>query len=167
MTFLLNYSVRCKVVCCLVGFSEASLIFRLFLVKHWLHLPYRIVENSLYNAGNDHIGRQLLTFSTSPFLCITFIVTFFQSSGVNSFLFIISLKMTLEARVEAPLTGSGPSKRQTFDGMKRSSRGGGQDLDNRKGHFRKASKDRSSQLGGTCRPWERPHHCGNEEAGKR
>ena len=34
--FLLNQSVRRKVVCCLVGFSEAALIFRLFLVERWV-----------------------------------------------------------------------------------------------------------------------------------
>ena len=36
VAFLLNQSVRCKVVCCLVRFLEANLIFCFFLVKHWV-----------------------------------------------------------------------------------------------------------------------------------
>ena len=50
VTFLLNQSVRCKVVHCLVGFSEASLIFCLFLVKHW-------VLSSVQNCREQFIQR--------------------------------------------------------------------------------------------------------------
>ena len=58
MAFLFNQSVCCKVVCCLVGFCEASLIFCLFFWSSTgFYLPYRIVEDSLYNAGNEQVGR--------------------------------------------------------------------------------------------------------------
>ena len=36
LAFLFNQSVCCKVVRCLVSFSDSSLIFCLFLVKHWV-----------------------------------------------------------------------------------------------------------------------------------
>ena len=54
VAFLLNHSVRRKVVCYVVRFSEASLIFSLFLVERW---EKSSVENRLHKAGNEPIGR--------------------------------------------------------------------------------------------------------------
>ena len=59
------------------------------------NLLYIVVEKSLYNACNEQFGRYLPTFSTSPFLWITFMFTFFHASDVNSFCFMISLKICL------------------------------------------------------------------------
>ena len=51
VTFLLSHPVRCKVVCCLVGFSEASVIFRSFLVERW-------VESSVQNHREQFVQRR-------------------------------------------------------------------------------------------------------------
>ena len=51
MAFLFNHSVRRKVARCLVGFSEASLIFRFFLVKHW-------VQSSVQNFWEHFVQRK-------------------------------------------------------------------------------------------------------------
>ena len=95
MAFLFNHSVRRKVVRCLVWASESGLIFSLFLIKSW-------IQSSVQNRREQFVQRRqwayravVPTFSTSPFLCNTFIFTFFQASGVISFCLMISLKICL------------------------------------------------------------------------
>ena len=51
MAFLFNQSACCKVVRCLVSFSESSLIFCLFLVKHW-------VSSSIQNCREQFVQRR-------------------------------------------------------------------------------------------------------------
>ena len=83
-------------VCCLVRVSESRLIFRLYLVESWIQSAVQSCrEHFVQRWQRADPGGSFLTFSTSPCLCITFILTFFHASGVNSFCFLISLKFCL------------------------------------------------------------------------
>ena len=57
VAFLVNHSVRRKMICCLVRASESHPDLPHVFGRVLENLLYKIIVNSLYNAGNEQIGR--------------------------------------------------------------------------------------------------------------
>ena len=91
VAFLLNHSVRRKVVCCLVWAFESSLVFRLNLVESWIY-------SSVQYCREQFVQRWQWADRASHFFCITFIVTYFHASSVNSFCMERIQKLQLDRR---------------------------------------------------------------------
>ena len=95
MASLFNHSVRRQMGHCLICTSEPCLIFCVDLIKSGVKcLLYSVVVNRLYSAGKEQSGDSFEHLQCHLFSCITFILILGHASGVHSFWFIISLKLS-------------------------------------------------------------------------
>ena len=85
-------------VCCLVRASESRLLFRLDLIKSWIQSAVQYCREQFVQRG-QRTDRAVVSNIFHFSFFVTFIVSFRQASGVNSFCFTIPLKICLTTSI--------------------------------------------------------------------